>query len=98
MSTDIILSLNAETKHRSKNEHRLVNTIECKEYNLKPKGDGPLVKPMLKLLVDNNCDNDRQVAIYRGTTLVWEKLPLKDWLKPKNNQPEQLKRKNWSKT
>ena len=36
MSTDIILSLNAETKHRSKNEHRLVNTIECKEYNLKP--------------------------------------------------------------
>ena len=36
MSTDIILSLNTEYKYRSKQEHRLVNTIECKEYNLKP--------------------------------------------------------------
>ena len=94
---DLILTLSTETKHRSKNEHRPVNTIECEEYNLKLKGDGPLVKPMLKLLATNNCDITRPEAIYRGSTLVWEKTPLKDWLKPKNNQPEQLKRKNWSK-
>lgn len=97
MTTDIILTLSTEDKYRNKQEHRPVNTIECEEYNLKLKGDGPLVMPMLKLLANNNCDNTRQVAIYRRTTLVWEKTSLKDWLKPKNNQPEQLKRKNWSK-
>jgi len=98
MTNDIILTLSTEDKYRNKQEHRPINTIECLEFNLKLKGDGYLVLPMIKLLANNNCDNTRQVAVYRGATLVFDKIPLKQWLKPKKEQPEQLKRKNWSKT
>jgi len=97
MTTDIVLHLSHKPKHRSKYEQRTVQVLTCEEFDIDISGDGALMEPALKVLQRNNCDFNRLVAVYRGDTLVFKKAPLKAWLFPVKEQPEQLKRENWNK-
>jgi len=93
---EVFCYLSSETKWNNKSEYRDIPKITCPEFGLSIKGDGFIVKAMIKALHENNCDISRVLSIYRGDTLVFNKRPLKQWLFPEDRRPEWLKPKGES--
>lgn len=90
---EVVCYLSQKQKWRNKQEYHTIPQITCPEFNLEFLGHGLLETLMAKALYENNCDSDRVLAIYRGDTLVYTKVPLKRWIFKEDRRPDWLKGK-----
>tara|TARA_R110000772_G_scaffold265799_1_gene387547 strand:- start:13 stop:315 length:303 start_codon:yes stop_codon:yes gene_type:complete len=80
---------------KAKEEYRMVNRASCSyaEVYYESVGDGDNLKKLLGLVPWDKCHFNDIVRVMRVNTSVFEEVPLKSWLFPVNNQPEQFRQK-----
>lgn len=89
--TNILITMGCRKVHKNASEHRSVGDAICEEFGLEEVGDGRILTALLNSIPYKAADLDRLVEVRRGTTLVFNLAPLKQWLFPeKGGQPKGL--------
>jgi hypothetical protein len=91
----ITITFDSVRKNKNAHEYRMVNRASCSYENCyyESVGNGDNLKKLLGIVPWNKCHFDAIVHVVRSNTSVFEEVPLKAWLFPVNNQPEQFRKK-----
>jgi len=84
---NIIVELTTEKKYRNKSEYKTVQKATCDEFDASTTGNGTIIKDLALILHEKKCDISRMFEVRRGTTLVFELVPLKRWIEKRDNRP-----------
>jgi len=88
------IELDTVRKSRNTSEYRNINRATCE--GISTQGDGAIVQQLCAILAENNPHIGAVVEVWRGATLVFHKMPLKQWAGGKavntGEQPEHLRR------
>ena len=88
-SDNVIAYMDAYKKWMNASEWITMPQITCEEFDVQFHQWGALVPRLASILHGENCDISRCLEVYRGSTLVFEIVPIKLWLFPtKKKQPE----------
>lgn len=89
---EIRIELDSIKKWRNKHEFRPMNRASA--LGLEKVGDGHLIGPLCKLLIEAGHDPSTPASAWRGDMLCLYAKSLQDWAFPKKKpQPEQFRRK-----